>query len=136
MKKVFFRYIFSAIVILCILISLTTCRKKPDMQVSIYVKLRDDTTVVVPEAKVTLTKQNVEVVGYTDYRGQFTHTFKLQMQLDVFAEKDTSDSDTVPKLEGFTILKMGELGRDYRRTVFINQSLGHSVVIQLSLSSH
>nr|MBC8147255.1 hypothetical protein [Bacteroidota bacterium] len=102
------------------IISLTTCRKPPDMQVSVYVKLRNDTSVVVPEAKVTLTKQDIEVVGYTDYKGKFTHTFKLQMQLDVFAEKDTCKCDTVPILEGFTILKMGELGRDYRLTVFIN----------------
>ena len=120
MKRTFFRHILPFIIVISILISLTTCRKKPDMQVSIYVKLRDDTTVVIPDAKVTLTKQDVEIVGYTDYRGKFTHTFKLQMQLDVYAEKDTSGNGSTPTLQGFTILKMGDLGHDYRRTVFIN----------------
>ncbi|MCF8296866.1 MAG: hypothetical protein K9J13_04905 [Saprospiraceae bacterium] len=120
MNKAFFRYIFSFIIVFSVLISLTTCRKDPDMQVTIYVKMRNDTLIVVPEAKVILTKQDVEIVGYTDYNGKFTHTFKLQMQLDVFAEKDTSENGTAPILEGYTILKMGELGKDYRRTVFIN----------------
>lgn len=87
------------------------CAKDPDMVVSIYVKLKDDSTVVVPDARVVLSKEDVEVVGYTDANGKFTHTFKLKMMLDVEATKDT--------LMGRTTLRLGDPGSRYRKTVFI-----------------
>lgn len=101
-----------------LLVVCLSCAKKPDMDVSIYVKLRADTTKVVPGAKVVLSKRNVEVIGYTDNNGRFKHTFKLEMILDVVATKIT-DTTTFP-LTGRTVISLNEKSKDYRKTVFIN----------------
>lgn len=90
---------------------LTQCAKDPDMVVTIYVKMKSDTMIVVPDARVVLTKEDVEVIGYTNAQGKFTHTFKLKMMLDVEVTKDS--------LLGRTTLRLGDPGRPYRKTVFV-----------------
>ena len=89
----------------------TRCAKDPDMVVTIYVKLKSDTTEVVKDARVVLSKEDVKVIGYTDAKGKFTHTFKLKMMLDVEATKDS--------LMGRTTLRLADPGTNYRKTVFV-----------------
>jgi len=96
---------------------LSTCKKDEDMPVVITVKMQSDTTIVVPNANVTITKgpKTTTVEGVTDTYGQFRHTYKLEAIFDVFAEKITS-TDT---LSGQTIIRL-KPGETVYKTVFIN----------------
>jgi hypothetical protein len=105
------RAVLSALVVVCLSLGLTQCAKDPDMVVTIYVKLKDDTMKVIPDARVVLHKEDVEVIGYTDSQGKFVHTFRQKMYLDVDATKDT--------LSGRTTLRLSDPGKKYRKTVFV-----------------
>ena len=120
MKTIFFKIFLPVCILFFIIIYFPSCQNKSDMEATIFVKLRNDTTVVVPFAKVTMSKADVEVIGYTDYNGKFVHTFSNQVVLDVLAEKDTSENGAAPTLYGRTIIRLGDPGEDVRKTVFIN----------------
>jgi hypothetical protein len=110
-KSLIFRAGIFITVVLVVIGCLSRCAKDPDMVVTIFVKLKNDTNIVVSDARVVLSKEDVEVVGYTDANGKFVHTFKLKMMLDVEATKDT--------LFGRTTLRLNEPGKRYRKTVFV-----------------
>ena len=93
------------------LISLSSCRKDLSMTLTITVKMMGDTNVLVPNAKVILTKDDIHVEGYTDGHGQFRHTFNLQIQLDVSVTKDT--------LSGMGIVNLGKTGIDVEKSIYI-----------------
>lgn len=120
MKTIFFKIFIPICILIYVIVSFTSCNNKTEMEATIFVKLRNDTTIVVPFAKVTMSKADLEVVGYTDYNGRFVHTFSNQVMLDVLAEKDTSENGSAPTLYGSTIIRLGDPGEDVRKTVFIN----------------
>ena len=81
------------------------------MTVIITAKKLSDTLEVVKGAKVNLSRDDVTISGFTDNRGQFRHTFDLQMQLDVVATKDS--------LKGIGVVNMGEPGEDVNKTIYM-----------------
>jgi len=93
------------------LFSLSSCRKDLSMTLTVTVKMMGDTNVLVPNAKVILTKDDIHVEGYTDGHGQFRHTFNLQIQLDVSVTKDT--------LSGMGIVNLGKTGIDVEKSIYI-----------------
>ena len=93
------------------LLSLSSCRKDRSMTLTVTVKMMADTNVVVPGAKVVLEKDDVHVEGYTDGKGQFRHSFKLQIQLDIKVTKDT--------LSGIGIVNLGTLVEDVEKSIYI-----------------
>lgn len=67
-----------------------SCNKpKQEYPVTITVKYLSDTMKVVPGATVEILKNDVHVVGVTNVKGQFSHTFKLEAILNVNATLDT-----------------------------------------------
>jgi len=88
-----------------------SCRKNRSMEAVITVKLMADTMVVIPNVRVEMTKDDVEIIGYTDDNGQFMHTFEQPVQLDIKAYNDT--------LSGIGVINISEYGRDYSKSIFI-----------------
>jgi hypothetical protein len=89
----------------------SSCRKDRSMTLTITAKLMGDTNQVVPDAKVLITKDDILVEGYTDSKGEFRHTFNLQIQLDVVVSKDT--------IKGIGMVNLGELGEDVEKSIYL-----------------
>jgi len=81
------------------------------MEAIIIVKLMQDTTQRVPDARVVLSKGDVEVIGYTNQYGEYRHTFDLPILLDISVTKDT--------LKGISIIGLGEPGKDVTKIVYV-----------------
>lgn len=90
---------------------LTSCGKDRSMEAVITVKLMSDTMVVVPQIRVEMSKDDVDIVGYTDDNGEFRYTFEQPVQLDIKAYNDT--------VSGIGVINVGEYGYDYSKTVFV-----------------
>lgn len=88
-----------------------SCKKDRSMTLTIVAKNLSDTTILVPDAKVVLDKGSIHVEGYTDSKGEFRHTFNLQIQLDVTVTKDT--------LAGIGIVNIGTLGVDVEKSIYV-----------------
>lgn len=106
---------FGMLILLVLLISsisiFSACRKDRSMTLTITAKMMTDTNQVVPNAKVILSKDDVYVEGYTDGRGEFRHTFNLQIQLDIVVTKDS--------LKGIGMINLGDLGEDIEKPIYI-----------------
>ncbi len=102
--------LFIVLFIIAVLTSYS-CRKNRSMEAVITVKLMADTMVVMPNVRVEMTKDDVEIVGYTDNNGQFFHTFEQPVQLDIKASNDT--------LSGIGVINIGSYGHDYAKSIFI-----------------
>ena len=105
------RYVVSILLIGLAALVFSGCRKDRSMTLTITAKMLGDTTQLVPNAKVILDKDDIHVEGYTDLRGEFRHTFNLQIQLDVVVTKDT--------LKGIGKVNVGDLGEDVDKTIYI-----------------
>jgi len=81
------------------------------MEAIITVKLMADTMVVLPDVRVEMTREDVEIIGYTDDNGQFIHTFEQPIQLDIKAYNDT--------LSGIGVINIGAYGHDYAKSIFV-----------------
>lgn len=76
-------------------VSFISCKKEEDSgcKAIVTVKQKNDTTVVVPNARVTIANGDVHVEGLADANGQFQSTFKLEAVLNVVAQlKNSSDT--------------------------------------------
>lgn len=93
------------------MVTFTGCRKDRSMTLTVVAKMLGDTNMVVPNAKVVLDKEDIHVEGYTDGKGEFRHTFNLQIQLDVVVTKDT--------LKGLGIVNLGNLGDDIEKSIYL-----------------
>lgn len=109
MKK--FALIVSLGIIFLSFFSLYSCKKDRSMEVIITVKLFEDTSKLIPNARVELYQEDVEVVGYTNGYGEFRYTFELPMQVNVSVTKDT--------LAGIGVLNIGTYGEEIRKTVYV-----------------
>ncbi|MBN2747211.1 MAG: hypothetical protein JXR34_10840 [Bacteroidales bacterium] len=94
-----------------ILFSSTSCRKERSMTLTVVAKLLADTNIVVPGAKVVLLKDDIRVEGYTDGRGEFRHSFNLQVQLDITVSNDS--------LKGLGKVNLGTHGEDVEKSIFL-----------------
>ncbi len=94
-----------------VLFTSTSCRKERSMTLTVVAKLLSDTNVVVPGAKVVLLKDDVKVEGYTDGKGEFRHSFNLQVQLDIKVSKDS--------LQGLGKVNLGSHGEDVEKSIFL-----------------
>jgi hypothetical protein len=94
---------------------LSSCKKDEEMKVLITVKMQADSSILVPNAKVTITKGQTTVEGYSDANGQFTHTYKLEAIFDVIAQKSL---DSVTTLYGESVIRL-KPGETVYKTVFI-----------------
>jgi hypothetical protein len=105
MKAIFKPIIFSSVIITFIMI-LSMCHKDEDMPVVITVKMKSDTSIVVPNANVKISKGATKIEGVTDNYGQFRHTYKLEAIFDVDANKDSLNGATTIRLNpGETVYK-------------------------------
>jgi len=76
---------------------LPSCKDNTDCEALIVVKQASDTTIVVPNAKVKISKMDVNIEGVTNAKGEFRHTFKLEAILDVEAWDETQTPPTYGK---------------------------------------
>ena len=81
------------------------------MEAVIIVRLMADTTQKVPNARVKMHKEDVEVIGYTNQNGVYRHTFDLPIQLDIEVTKDS--------LKGIGVINLGDPGIDVQKTIYI-----------------
>jgi hypothetical protein len=81
------------------------------MEAIIIVKLMQDTTQRVPDARVILSQGDVEVIGYTNQNGEYRHTFDLPILLDISVTKDT--------LKGISTIGLGDPGHDVTKIVYV-----------------
>ena len=98
MKAIFKTSLLSLAIISFVCI-FSSCKKDEEMKVLITVKMQSDSTIIVPNAKVTITKGQINDVGYSDANGQFSHTYKLEAIFDVIAQKDSLYGETVIRLK-------------------------------------
>ena len=111
MKRIRFKAVFAIVLTLFLFWGAAGCKKDRSMSLTVTVKMMADTSIVVPNAKVTLEQGSVLVEGYTDGHGEFRHVFNLPVQLNIRAEKDS--------LKGVGIVNLGKEGVDYYKSVFI-----------------
>ena len=81
------------------------------MEAILTVKLMSDTLQRVRDARVVMSKGDVEVIGYTNQSGQFRHTFELPIQLDIVVTKDS--------LRGLGTISLGSPGKDVEKSIYI-----------------
>lgn len=89
------------------------------MDALIVVKMHLDTNVVVANAEVRISVpinstagQDIDdIIGYTDYKGEFRQTFDLPVQLNIRVEKDS--------LSGIGVLNMNRPGMEVTKRVYI-----------------
>ena len=117
MKKLF-KLLVIAVVVASISFSFSSCKEDTECEAVVTVKLQSDTSVVVPNAEVEISKQDIRVVGVSDANGQFRYTFKLEAILDVIA-KSSGATDT---LYGQTVIRL-KPGETVYKTVFIQSIL-------------
>jgi len=91
--------------------SLSSCRKDRSLEAIITVKWMMDTTVVIPSCRVQMIKDDIDIIGYTDGRGEYRYTFTQPVQLEV---KATNDS-----LSGIGVINLGDYGGSYSQTIFV-----------------
>lgn len=120
MKNLYFKsLLIIAVVSLICLIS--TCKKETECKVIVTVKYYYDTTIVVPEADVLISKYDKSESGKTNSSGIFEAKFKLEAILDVYAEKDTATqvyTPVPPLLTGAAVVRL-KPGDTVYKTVFI-----------------
>jgi hypothetical protein len=58
-----------------------------------------------------MTKDDIKIIGYTDGRGEYRHTFEQPVQLEVKAFNDS--------LSGIGVINLGSYGSDYAKTIFV-----------------
>ena len=107
-------FIFFALSVLIMSISFSSCKKERGMEVIVTVKLlqNNDTSKIVTGARVEMYQGDVNVIGYTNGYGQFSHTFDLPAQLNISVTKD----DT---LKGIGIVNIGSPGEVIHKSIFI-----------------
>jgi len=89
----------------------SSCKKDASMEAILVVRLMSDTTVKVPNARVRMHKEDIDVLGYTNQNGEYRHTFDLPIQLDIEVTIDT--------LKGIGVINLGDPGKDVRKTIYI-----------------
>lgn len=94
----------------------STCQKREDIRAVVTVKLHSDTTKVVPNANVRLTKYDIDVSGKTNAIGQWEHIFPDEVILDAIAW--TVDSDGEVELFGESTIRLRD-GRTTYKTIFV-----------------
>lgn len=120
MKNLFFKslLIVAVISLVCLL---SFCKKETDCKVIVTVKYYHDTTLVVPDADVMISKSDVKSSGKSNSAGIYEATFKLEAILDVNAEKDTATqvyNPPIPPLTGAAVVRL-QPGKTVHKTVFI-----------------
>ncbi len=100
---------------------LSTCKKETDCKAIVTVKFYHDTTLVVPDADVVISKGDKREEGKSNSAGVFEATFKLEAILDIYAEKDTATqvyNPAPPPLTGAAVIRL-KPGETVYKTVFI-----------------
>jgi len=100
-----------SIAILASIATLSSCKKDRSMEAIITVRWMVDTMVVIPNCRVQLKKDDIEIVGYTDARGEYRYTFEQPVQLEIRAANDS--------LAGVGVIGLGNYGQSYYKTVFV-----------------
>ncbi len=103
--------LFVSIAILGGIASLSSCNKDRSMEAIITVKWMMDTMVVIPNCRVQLTKEDINIIGYTDAKGEYRFTFEQPVQLEIRATNDS--------LSGVGVINLGDYGQDVSQTVFV-----------------
>ncbi len=94
-----------------------SCKEDEEIKALISVKYLSDTLIPVPFAKVRISKYDVNVEGTCDLYGNFEHTFRDEMILDVRAwEIDSLGQET---MYGETTLRLKK-GETVKKSVYIN----------------
>lgn len=109
--KVIFKSIILSFLFIGIAILFANCKKDTECKSVITAKLQSDTNIVVSEATIKITKQDIYVEGVTDASGEYRHTFPLEAILDV--------SITKGSLSGKAILRL-KPGETVYKSVFMN----------------
>ena len=120
MKTLLFKSLLIVAVISLITL-LSTCKKETECKAAITVKYYYDTLIVVPNAKVKISKYEVMQTGLTNGSGVYNATFELEAILEVYAEKDTTTiihDPQLPLLTGAAVIRL-KPGETIRKTVFI-----------------
>jgi len=120
MKNIFVKSLFF-IAVISLIALLSTCKKDTECKAVVTVKYYSDTTIVVPNANVSISKGDVKSTGVSDASGIFNTSFKLEAILDVYAEKDTATivhTPPVPLLTGAAVIRL-KPGETVYKTVFI-----------------
>ena len=120
MKKVFLK-LFLVVAVVLLVTLLSTCKKDTTCKVSVVVKYYYDTTLMVENANVMISKGDVKASGTTNSAGVFETTFKLEAILDVYAEKDTNTTGITPPpppLTGAAVVRL-QPGKTVTKSVFI-----------------
>jgi len=120
MKTLFYKTLLITGVIILISL-LSTCKRDTDCKAVVTVKYYHDTTLVVPEADVVISKGDKREEGKSNSAGIFETTFKLEAILDIYAEKDTATqvyNPPIPPLTGAAVIRL-KPGETVYKTVFI-----------------
>ena len=120
MKSLLFKSMLAAVVV-SIIFLVSNCKKETDCKVIVTVKYYHDTTMVVADADVMISKGDVKSQGKSNSAGIYETTFKLEAILDVYAEKDTSTqvyTPPLPPLTGAAVVRL-QPGKTVYKTVFI-----------------
>lgn len=105
-----------ALLVLALILMSSTCERNEEIRAVVTVKLFSDTSKVVPNAYVRLTKYDVDVLGRTNSIGQWEHIFPNEVILDAFAWTLDADSNVV--LWGETTIRMRQ-GRTTYQTILV-----------------
>jgi len=99
-----------SILLLIFLCSSTiACRDKTEIDALVFVRYQKYPDLPVPNAKISLFKEDLLIEGTTNTYGEFSHTFKLPAVLDIRVFLDTSailKKDSVSG-EGRIVLESG-----------------------------
>jgi len=95
MKNVAVRLVVFIVLLIGFIFINVSCKKDKDCQLLVVTKLYSDTNVVVPNAEILIKTGDIYVEGFTNSKGEFEHTFKLEAIVNVSA----TDKSTVPNLK-------------------------------------
>lgn len=109
-------FIFPLLIIALLFID-SSCKEEEEIKALISVKYLSDTLIPAPFAKVRISKYDVNVEGTCDVQGNFEHTFRDEMILDVRAwEIDSLGQET---MYGETTIRLKK-GETVKKSVYIN----------------
>ena len=105
------RILSLTIVAISIFITITSCHKEGNMQVTVTVKLMSDTNITIPNTLVEFHQDEAIFSGYTNEKGQISNVFNSRMVLDITAVKDS--------LSGNGVLNLIDYNKHYRKSIYI-----------------
>ncbi len=123
MKKISKNLLFIPFFAIIFIFGNTSCKDDTDCKMEVIVKLFNDTNIVVPYAGITVTKNDLLVLGTTNAMGMYEYTFALEAIVDVIAiDSSIIDTTVTPHVriirEGEGTVRLEE-GKTVRKTILI-----------------